>query len=44
MILERIEPVAKQTDDSAVLEALGNDDDSELPARDGTKVTLTGLR
>ena len=33
MILERIEPVAKQTDDSAVLEALGDDDDSELPAR-----------
>ena len=33
MILERIEPVAKQTDDSTVLEALGDDDDSELPAR-----------
>ncbi len=33
MILERNEPVAKQTDDSAVLEALGDDDDSELPAR-----------
>jgi len=33
MILERIEPVAMQTDDSAVLEALEDDDDSELPAR-----------
>ncbi len=33
LILERIEPVANQTDDSAVLEALGDDDDSELPAR-----------
>jgi hypothetical protein len=33
MILERIEPVAMQTEDSAVLEALEDDDDSELPAR-----------
>ena len=33
LILERIEPVANQTDDSAVLEALEDDDDSELPAR-----------
>ena len=32
MILERIEPVAKQTDDGSVLEALADDDDSELPA------------
>ena len=34
MILERIEPVAKQTDDDcSVLDALPDDDDSELPAR-----------
>ena len=33
MILERIEPVAKQTDDGSVLEALADDDDSELPAQ-----------
>ena len=33
MILERIEPVAKQTDDGSVLEALADDDDSELPPR-----------
>ena len=32
MILERIEPVAKQTDDGSVLDALADDDDSELPA------------
>ena len=32
MILERIEPVAKQTDDSSLLEALADDDDSQLPA------------
>ena len=32
MILERIEPVAKQTDDGSVLDALSDDDDSELPA------------
>ena len=31
MILERIEPVAEQTDDVAVLEAMADDDDSELP-------------
>ena len=47
MILERIEPVAKQTDDGSVLEALADDDDSELPAPvDQSKASecLTRLR
>ena len=47
MILERIEPVAQQTDDGSVLEALADDDDSELPAQvDQSKASeyLTRLR
>ena len=42
MILERIEPVAKQTDDSAVLEALREGNGTGRGKRDGSDIAKSG--